>query len=83
MITKYLVNILVSLDQLAAVIFLGGDPDETISSRLGKVKRKNGGSIPWKYGLGVPRLVDMGLEFIDPRHSIDAIEDDEGKNGLR
>lgn len=37
---KYLYNILIGIDQLANAI-LGGDPDETISSRLGKhiVKR--------------------------------------------
>jgi len=80
---KYLVNILISIDQFAAVVFLGGDPDETISSRLGKVKRANRGHIPWKYGLGVPRLVDNFLNWVDPGHSTDAIEDDEGKDGLR
>jgi hypothetical protein len=32
---KYLVNILISLDQLLNVLFLGS-PDETISSRLGR-----------------------------------------------
>lgn len=35
MLKKYLYNILISLDQLGNTI-LGGDPDETISSRLGK-----------------------------------------------
>jgi len=80
---KYLVNILISIDQFAAVVFLGGDPDETISSRLGKVKRANGGKIPWKYGLGTARLADNFLNWVDPGHSIDAIEDDEGKDGVR
>lgn len=37
---KYFYNILIGIDQLVNAI-LGGDPDETISSRLGKhiVKR--------------------------------------------
>ena len=37
---KYLYNILIGVDQLVNAIF-GGDPDETLSSRLGKhiVKR--------------------------------------------
>jgi len=35
MIGKYLLNILISIDQLGNT-FAGGDPDETISSRLGK-----------------------------------------------
>lgn len=32
---KYLYNILIGIDQLVNAL-LGGDPDETISSRLGK-----------------------------------------------
>jgi hypothetical protein len=36
---KYLWNILISIDQLANTLF-GGDPDETISSRAGKDKKK-------------------------------------------
>ena len=35
LIRKYLRNLLVAIDQLLNTI-LGGDPDETISSRLGK-----------------------------------------------
>jgi len=35
MIKRYFINIGISIDQLANTIF-GGDPDETISSRLGK-----------------------------------------------
>ena len=32
---KYVVNILISIDQFINTIF-GGDPDETLSSRMGK-----------------------------------------------
>lgn len=35
LIRKYLRNLLVAIDQLLNTI-LGGDPDETVSSRLGK-----------------------------------------------
>lgn len=35
MIKKYLKNILISIDQLANTLF-GGDPDMTISGRLGR-----------------------------------------------
>ena len=45
MIFKYFLNILISLDQMGNTL-LGGDPDETISSRLGKLKQKHGGQIP-------------------------------------
>ena len=58
----------------------GGDPDETISSRLGKIKVANGGKIPlWRQPAC---FIDWGLEKIDPNHSIDAIEEDEGKNAV-
>ena len=76
---KYLLNILISIDQLGNV-FVGGDPDETISSRLGKLKVKHGGKIPWRRP--VAKVIDAGLDKIDPGHSVDAIEEDEGKNAI-
>jgi hypothetical protein len=79
MIGKYLLNILIGIDQLGNTI-LGGDPDETISSRLGKLKVKHGGSIPWYRPLS--KIVDWGLDKIDPHHSVDAIEEDEGNNAI-
>ena len=79
MIFKYLLNVLISVDQLGNTI-CGGDPDETISSRLGKLKLKNGGVIPWRYPLA--KIIDCGLDKIDPNHSLDAIEEDEGKDQL-
>lgn len=68
---KYLLNLLISLDQLANTI-LGGDPDETISSRAGKRQRK-GKLAYW---------LCRALHWIDPNHCRDAIEEDEGKNSL-
>jgi len=79
MIKKWVLNILIGIDQLGNA-FLGGDPDETISSRLGKIKRKHNGVIPWHRPLS--KIVDYGLDKIDPGHSIDAIEHDEGKEAL-
>ena len=76
---KWIVNILIGIDQLGNAI-LGGDPDETISSRLGKMKVKHGGKIPWYRPLS--KIVDWGLDKIDPNHSVDAIEEDEGKNAI-
>lgn len=78
-IGKWLLNILISIDQLGNTI-AGGDPDETISSRLGKLKVKHGGKIPWRRP--VSKMIDWGLDKIDPNHSIDAIEDDEGKEAI-
>lgn len=68
---KYLLNFLISLDQLGNTI-LGGDPDETISSRLGRIKLDHGGKIPWDHPLA--RVTDSLLDDIDKNHSIDAIE---------
>lgn len=79
MIGKYFVNILISLDQFGNTLF-GGDPDETISSRLGKIKIKHNGRIPWYRPFS--KIIDWGLDKIDKDHSIDAIEEDEGEDGL-
>ena len=73
-------NVLISLDQFGNSI-LGGDPDETISSRLGRVKTKWGGEIPRTRP--VARVTDWILDKIDKNHSIDAIEKDRGNEGLR
>jgi len=78
-IGKYIVNCLIGVDQLGNAL-LGGDPDETISSRLGKIKRHHNGVIPWYRPLS--KIIDLGLDKIDPNHSIDSIEYDEGKNAL-
>lgn len=76
---KYIMNVLISLDQLGNSLLLG-DPDETISSRIGRIKRKWGGRIPWRRP--VTRIADWVLEQIDPGHSLNAIEPDEGADGL-
>ena len=73
---KYLLNVLIGVDQLFNTI-LAGYPDETISSRIGKLKRQHGGIIPWYHPL--VGLIDWGLDKIEPGHSIGAIEDDEGE----
>jgi len=72
---KYLINVLIGLDQFVNAI-LAGDPDETISSRIGKTKHRHNGVIPWRYPLR--KVVDYFLESIDENHSIDSIEQDEG-----
>lgn len=73
MLKKYFINIVIAIDQLCNAI-LGGDPDETISSRLGKVVARNAESnnLAW--------LICYVLDWIDPGHCRDAIEKDEGKD---
>lgn len=80
----FYLRFLLAIDQIGNVLggrYLwgpyAGDEDETISSALGKLKKANNGRIPWKYP--VAKVVDWGLEKIDKNHSIDAIEEDEGK----
>jgi len=74
---KYILNVLIGLDQLGNAL-TGGDPDETVSSRIGKIKRRHGGSIP--FYKPIPAVIDRFLELVDDNHSIDAIEEDEGKD---
>ena len=65
---KWLFNILVALDQLVNTIFLG-DPDETISSRVGK--RYNQAEWRW-FGNFINCLF-----FWQKNHVLDSIEHDE------
>jgi len=67
---KYLLNVLIAIDQLGNAILLG-HPDETISSRAAKRSHIWG----W-HQLG------RFLEWIDPGHLKDAIELDEGKDAI-
>jgi hypothetical protein len=71
---KYLLNVLIGIDQLVNAA-LGGDPDLTISDRIGRVKVLHGGKIPKRYFL--MRTIAWGLNKIDPNHCIDSIEHDE------
>lgn len=78
-ILKYIFNNLVSLDQGLNTI-AGGDEDETISSRLGKIKDANGGKIPWYRP--VAQILEWGLDTIQKDHCEKAIEADEGKDAV-
>jgi len=77
---QYLRNILITIDQALNVVFFLGDPDETVSSHIGRVKRDNGGRLP-RYRV-VMRALDWFLDWLDPNHSIDSIEEDEGRDSL-
>lgn len=71
MISKYIHNILISLDQLANVL-LFGDPDETISSRLGRNYQ----------GSWMERFVDWMFRKQKDHHCEGAIEQDEGRDSI-
>ena len=69
-ICQYFWNILIAIDQLGNAV-IGGDPDETISSRAGKDKKKGR-----KWAI----YLCWVLNKIDTDHCKESIEDDEGNN---
>lgn len=72
---KYVWNILISIDQLVNTLF-GGDPDETISSRVGKWQRAGVHKTGWKRI--VFKITNPVCEFFETNHFKKSIEDDEG-----
>lgn len=69
MIKRYLRNLFIAADQMVNTI-LGGDVDETLSSRAAKHSHDRGWSVlAWL------------LEKIAPGHLAKSREDDEGGNG--
>lgn len=68
---KWIKNILIAIDQLFNAL-LAGDPDETISSRCGKMVNSN------KFCKHLCKL----LNKIDKRHCKKSIEEDEGANNV-
>jgi len=71
MIKKYLFNLLIAIDQAANTV-LGGDPDETISSRMGKRVET----------CQLCRFLCGLLNQIEYRHCQKSIEPDEGTNAV-
>jgi hypothetical protein len=71
-IKKYLWNVLVALDQFINTLF-GGDPDETISSRMGKHLIKHD-KCPFCI------FLCKALNLFEKDHCIKRIEADEGKD---
>jgi hypothetical protein len=68
---KYFWNILIAIDQLANTI-LGGDCDETISSRAGKKQK----TALWA------KVLCWLLNKIDTDHCKESIEEDEGDDAV-
>ena len=91
---KYIWNLLISIDQLANTIMFG-DPDETISSRMGKALRRR--SKGWSAFNTTPdgdylfnrrfkgcllcRPICAMLDWVDPGHCEKAVDEDEGRRG--
>lgn len=68
MVKRYIWNILISIDQFLNTV-LGGEPDETISSRMGKRARK---------GDKLGKCICKFLNLFDKGHCEKSIEEDEG-----
>ena len=71
-VKKYLWNILISIDQLINVVLFFGDPDETMSSRMGKHLAKH--DCPFC------NFMCKLLNLIQKDHCVKSIEPDEGKD---
>ena len=65
-IRRWIINVFVAIDQLGNALS-GGDPDETVSSRLGK-----------EQGNPFASVVCWLLSLLDADHCQKAIEEDEG-----
>ena len=74
LLRQYIHNILIGVDQLLGTLF-GGDPDETISSRVGKWSAS---------GSELGGLFEIILNSIfGKNHCKECIEVDEGKEELK
>ena len=80
MIKKYIWNNLIAWDQLINALF-GGDPDESMSSRLGKWVGPKRESACWACKNSA-KVICAVLHLIDPNHCEKSIETDEGKDAL-
>jgi hypothetical protein len=74
---RYFWNILIAIDQFTNTI-CGGDPDETISSRLGKWAREGRN----KHGNKrvIFNVTNCIVELFQKDHFAKSIEEDEGTN---
>lgn len=71
-IRRYCLNLLLSVDQFVnAVLF--GDPDETLSSRIGKGSLKGN-----RFCIFMAKI----LGFFDKNHAVKNIEKDEGEDQI-
>lgn len=80
---RYIFNLLVSVDELGSAL-TGGDPDETISSRLGKSQRGDYGP-KWQRTLApMAQMVDWVFHSLTGQvnHCAQSIEEDEGASEL-
>lgn len=76
---KYILNNAMAIDCLCNAL-AGGDAQEFVSSRLGKLQKKYNGKLPtWRV---LSRFLIWGLDKIDKDHCLEAIQPDEGADAL-
>ena len=78
---RYGKNVVLSFDQFWNAV-LGGDPDETISSRMGKWLAVHINDSPCQMCRYIAKPVCWVLNLIDPDHCRDAIDPEEGQMDL-
>lgn len=81
MLYRYFYNLFYALDQLANAL-IGGDPDETISSRVGKCQRGDHGRCIQIVMTPIALLINLIFIWQEKNHCINSIEDDEGQRDL-
>jgi hypothetical protein len=76
--SKYLWNILVAIDQMVNTL-CGGDPDETLSSRMGKwvIQGEKKGLRKYIY-----KIANWVVELFEKDHFKKSIEEDEGSRRI-
>jgi hypothetical protein len=79
MLNQYFWNILIAIDQFINTI-CGGDPDETISSRLGKWHQE--GISKKSFRLIIYKVINVIVELFQRDHFKKSIEEDEGSNKI-
>lgn len=76
---KYILNNLIAFDQAINTLF-GGDPDETISSRMGKWARDGANNHGWRKPLY--KIANFIVNLFQKDHFKKSIEEDEGSNEI-
>lgn len=74
----YFINLLLALDQLINAI-TAGDPDESVSSRVGKCRRGDHGRVWQLVAAPLARILDA---IFGDGHCLASIESDEGARDL-
>lgn len=74
----YFRQVALGLDLLLNAV-TGGHAGETVSSRLGKRKLRNGGVLYWRDWGGLAKPLDGFLNLFEPYHSLRSIQEDEGE----